>query len=81
MKTINLSEESYKKLINEIGYGNDDLSNLFNEIGYSIDDAIQVVRDHMIMCNRLGQQPNSIVIQVNEHLEAIKKLVESSNAI
>jgi hypothetical protein len=81
MKKVNLKEEAYKKLIKEIGYGNDDLSNLFNEIGYSIDDAIQVVRDHMIMCNRLGQQPNSIVIQVNEHLEAIKKLVESSNAI
>ena len=44
MKTINLKEEAYKKLIKEIGYGNDDLSNLFNEIGYSIDDAIQVVR-------------------------------------
>jgi len=81
MKTINLKEEAYKKLIKEIGYGNDDLSNLFNEIGYSIDDAIQVVRDHMIMCNRLGQEPNSIVIQINEHLNAIKNLVESSNAI
>ena len=81
MKTINLKEEAYKKLIKEIGYGNDDLSNLFNEIGYSIDDAIQVVRDHMIMCNRLGQEPNSSVLQINEHLNAIKNLVESSNAI
>jgi len=81
MKTVNLSEESYNRLINEIGYGNDDLSNLFNEIGYSIDDALQAVRDHLIMCNRLRQQPNSSVIQINEHLEAIKKLVESSNAV
>jgi beta-lactamase class D len=81
MKTVNLSEEAYKKLINEIGYGNDDLSNLFNEIGYSIDDALQVVRDHLIMCDRLKQQPNSVVMQINEHLESIKKLVESSTAI
>ena len=81
MKTVNLSEESYNRLINEIGYGNDDLSNLFNEIGYSIDDALQVVRDHLIMCDRLKQQPNSAVMQINEHLESIKKLVESSTAI
>lgn len=81
MKKVNLSEEAYNKLINEIGYGNDDLSNLFNEIGYSIDDAMQVVRDHYIMCNRLGQEPNGTVMQIKEYLDSIKKLVESSSAI
>jgi hypothetical protein len=81
MKTINLKEEAYKKLIKEIGYGNDDLGNLCNELKYSIGDASQVIRDHLIMCDRLKQQPNSVVMQINEHLESIKKLVESSTAI
>ena len=80
MKTVKLSEESYnnlkKRLVNEIGYGNDDLSNLFSEIGYNISDALQVVRDHLIMCNRMNQQPNSNVLQIKEHLEEIEKLVE-----
>ena len=80
MKTIKLSEESYnklkKRLVNEIGYGNDDLPNLFSEIKYNISDALQVVRDHLIMCNRMNQQPNSNVLQIKEHLEAIEKLVD-----
>jgi hypothetical protein len=80
MKTVKLSEESYnklkKKLVNEIGYGNDDLPNLFSEIENNISDALQVVRDHLIMCNRMNQQPNSNVLQIKEHLEAIEKLVD-----
>jgi beta-lactamase class D len=77
MKKITLKEESYKKLLNEIGYGNDDLSNLSSELKYSIDDALQVVRDHMIMCNRLQEKPNPNVVQIDEHLNAIVKLIES----
>ena len=44
MKKVNLKEEAYKKLIKEIGYGNDDLGNLCNELKYSIGDASQVIR-------------------------------------
>ena len=80
MKTVKLSEESYnklkKRLVNEIGYGNDDLPNLFSEIENNISDALQVVRDHLIMCNRMNQQPNSNILQIKEHLEAIEKLVD-----
>ena len=76
MKTINLREDSYRKLINEIGYGNDDLENLCNELRYSISDASQVVRDHMIMCNRLNQEPNPYVVEIGKHIGEIKNLLE-----
>jgi hypothetical protein len=76
MKTINLREDSYRKLINEIGYGNDDLDNLCNELRYSISDASQVVRDHMIMCNRLNQEPNPCVVEISNHIDEIKNLLE-----
>lgn len=76
MKTINLREDSYRKLINEIGYGNDDLENLCNELRYSISDASQVVRDHMTMCNRLNQEPNPYVVEIGKHIGEIKNLLE-----
>lgn len=76
MKTINLREDSYRKLINEIGYGNDDLENLCNELRYSISDASQVVRDHMTMCNRLNQEPNPYVVEISNHIDEIKNLLE-----
>lgn len=76
MKTINLREDSYRKLINEIGYGNDDLENLCNELKYSISDASQVIRDHMTMCNRLGQEPNPYVVEIGKHIGEVKNLLE-----
>jgi archaellum component FlaC len=76
MKTVNLTEESYKKLINEIGYGNDDLENLCYELKYSISDASQVIRDHMVMCDRLNQEPNQCVVEIGKHIDEIKKLLE-----
>ena len=76
MKTINLREDSYRKLINEIGYGNDDLENLCNELRYSISDASQVVRDHMTMCNRLKQEPNPYVVEIGKHIGEVKNLLE-----
>lgn len=76
MKTINLREDSYRKLINEIGYGNDDLENLCNELKYSISDASQVIRDHITMCNRLGQEPNTYVVEISNHIDEIKNLLE-----
>jgi hypothetical protein len=76
MKTINLREDSYRKLINEIGYGNDDLENLCNELRYSISDASQVIRDHMTMCNRLGQEPNPYVVEIGKHIGEVKNLLE-----
>lgn len=75
MKTINLREDSYRKLINEIGYGNDDLENLCNELRYSISDASQVIRDHMTMCNRLGQEPNPYVLEIGKHIGEIENLL------
>ena len=76
MKTINLREDSYRKLINEIGYGNDDLENLCNELRYSISDASQVVRDHMTMCSRLNQEPNPYVVEIGKHIGEVKNLLE-----
>ncbi len=76
MKTINLREDSYRKLINEIGYGNDDLENLCNELRYSISDASQVVRDHMTMCNRLNQEPNPYVVEIGKNIGEVKNLLE-----
>lgn len=77
MKTINLKEEAYKKLIKEIGYGNDDLGNLCNELKYSISDASQVIRDHMTMCERLKQEPNPYVIGIGKHLQEIEELLNN----
>lgn len=76
MKTINLSEEAYKRLINEIGYGNDDLMNLCYELKTSISDASQVIRDHMIMCNMLHQEPNPYVSEIAKHIDAIEPLLQ-----
>ena len=77
MKTVNLSEEAYKKLINEIGYGNDDLGNLCNELKYSIGDASQVIRDHFIMCERLNQEPNPYVADIAKHIQEIEQLLNN----
>ena len=79
MKKVTLKEEAYKKLLNEIGYGNDDLGNLCNDIRYEIEDALQIVRDHMTMCERLKQGPNAYVVEINEHLKAIKEALEALN--
>ena len=76
MKTVNLSEEAYKKLINEIGYGNDDLGNLYYELKISISDASQVIRDHMTMCERLNQEPNPYVVEIGKHIGEVKNLLE-----
>ena len=76
MKKINIREESYKKLINEVGYGNDDLNNLYNELKYSISDASQVIRDHMIMCDRLNQEPDLRIVEIGKHIEEINKLLD-----
>ncbi len=73
MKKVALKEEAFKKLLNEVGYGNDDLLNLCNDMRYEIDDALQIVRDHMIMCKRLNQEPNVYVVEIDEHLKAIKE--------
>jgi beta-lactamase class D len=77
MKKVTLKEEAYKKLLNEIGYGNDDLGNLCNDMRYEIDDALQIVRDHMTMCERLKQEPNAYVVEINEHLNAIKEALDA----
>lgn len=77
MKTINLKEEAYKKLIKEIGYGNDDLENLCNELKYSIGDASQVIRDHLIMCDRLNQEPNPYVAEIAKHIQEIERLLNN----
>lgn len=77
MKTINLKEEAYKKLIKEIGYGNDDLENLCNELKYSIGDASQVIRDHLIMCDRLNQEPNPYVAEIAKHIQEIEQLLNN----
>ena len=79
MKKVTLKEEAYNKLLNEIGYGNDDLGNLCNDIRYEIEDALQIVRDHMTMCERLKQEPNAYVVEINEHLKAIKEALEALN--
>ena len=79
MKKVTLKEEAYKKLLNEIGYGNDDLGNLCNDMRYEIEDALQIVRDHMTMCERLKQEPNAYVVEINEHLNAIKEALEALN--
>lgn len=80
MKKVKLSEESYNKLknrlVNESSFGNDDLANLCHELKMSISDASQVVRDHIIMCNRLGQEPNPNVIEIKNHIDAIEPLLE-----
>ena len=77
MKKVTLKEEAYKKLLNEIGYGNDDLGNLCNDMRYEIEDALQIVRDHMTMCERLKQEPNAYVVEINEHLNAIKEALDA----
>ena len=77
MKTVNLSEEAYKKLINEIGYGNDDLGNLCYELKISISDASQVIRDHMTMCERLNQEPNPYVSEIGKHIQEIEQLLNN----
>ena len=77
MKKVNLKEEAYKKLINEIGYGNDDLGNLCNELKYSISDASQVIRDHLIMCKRLNQEPNPYVVEIGKHIQEIEQLLNN----
>lgn len=79
MKKVTLKEEAYNKLLNEIGYGNDDLGNLCNDMRYEIEDALQIVRDHMTMCKRLKQEPNAYVVEINEHLNAIKEALEALN--
>jgi hypothetical protein len=80
MKTINLKEGAYKKLINEIGYGNDDLGSLCNELKISISDASQVIRDHMRMCEILHQEPNPSVVEIAKHVEAIEPLLQQMEA-
>lgn len=79
MKKVTLKEEAYNRLLNEIGYGNDDLGNLCNDMRYEIEDALQIVRDHMTMCKRLKQEPNAYVVEINEHLNAIKEALEALN--
>ena len=79
MKKVTLKEEAYNKLLNEIGYGNDDLGNLCNDMRYEIEDALQIVRDHMTMCKRLKQEPNAYVVEINEHLNAIKEALDALN--
>jgi predicted nucleic acid-binding Zn-ribbon protein len=79
MKIVKLNEEAYNKLLNEIGYGNDDLDNLKYELKISLSDALQVIRDHMTMCERLKQEPNAYVVEINEHLNAIKEALEALN--
>ncbi len=79
MKKVTLKEEAYNRLLNEIGYGNDDLGNLCNDMRYEIEDALQIVRDHMTMCERLKQEPNAYVVEINEHLNAIKEALEALN--
>ena len=76
MKKINLNEAAYKRLINEIGYGNDDLLNLCYELKTSISDASQVIRDHITMCNALHQEPNPYVSEIAKHIEAIEPLLQ-----
>ena len=79
MKKVTLKEEAYNRLLNEIGYGNDDLGNLCNDMRYEIEDALQIVRDHMTMCKRLKQEPNAYVVEINEHLNAIKEALDALN--
>lgn len=81
MKTIELNESAYNKLLTELGYGNDDLSNLAHELDMNLSDAMQVVRDHVIMCNRLGQEPNEYVLKIEQHLNAINDLLNNIKKI
>lgn len=77
MKIVKLNEEAYNKLLNEIGYGNDDLGNLKYELKISLSDALQVIRDHMTMCSRLGQEPNPHVTKIGQYLNAANDELET----
>lgn len=77
MKIVKLNEEAYNKLLNEIGYGNDDLDNLKYELKISLSDALQVIRDHMTMCSRLGQEPNQHVTKIEQYLNAANDELET----
>ena len=40
-------------------------------------DALQVIRDHMTMCSRLGQEPNPHVTKIGGYLNAANDELET----
>jgi hypothetical protein len=76
MKKVIIREEQ-ERLLRESGYGNDDLPNLFNDLKVSLDDALTIVREHFIMCNRMHQQPNEQVSEIDKHLNAIIGIIDT----
>ena len=79
MKKVKLSEESYVKLkenlIKESSFGNDDLGNLFEELRMSFTDFKNALNEHMIMCNRMHEEPNPYVKEILEHADAIENIM------
>jgi hypothetical protein len=75
MKKVKLKEEAYRNLLNEIGYGNDDLGNLYEDMKQAFTDFTNILSEHVIMTRNMNQDINPYIKGISEHAVEIEKLI------
>ena len=62
MKRVIINESSYNRLLNESGYGNDDLDNLLDNLEIEFSD--------------MNEAPNEYVSEIKKYADAISSILQ-----